>query len=83
MNTAARRVLVMRRMAGVFFAAYAIGVTYPGVVLFRGPRPFVFGLPLPMVWVTFWVVGGCAVFWLLDRAYRAAAEDGSGAARSE
>jgi hypothetical protein len=55
-----------------FFAAYAVAVTFPVVTLFRGPRPFLFGLPLPMVWITFWVVAGCAVLWLLDRTYRAA-----------
>jgi hypothetical protein len=83
MSSMSSRVLVMRRMVFAYFAVYAVAVTYPGVVLFRGPRPFVLGLPLPLVWVTFWVVGGCAVLWLIDRVYRAAAADGSSASRGE
>lgn len=66
------RVRFMRRLAIVFFAAYAVLVTFPGVLPFRGPRPFILGMPLPMVWVTMWVVGGGLILWLLDRAHNAA-----------
>jgi hypothetical protein len=72
MNPAARRVAVMRRLVIVFFAAYAFFVTFPGVAPFSGPRPFIFGLPLPMLWIACWVIGGGAVLWLLDRVYRKA-----------
>lgn len=65
------RVRLMRRVTFAFFAAYAFFVMYPGVLPFRGPRPFILGMPLPMVWTTAWVVGGCVVLWLLDRAYQA------------
>ena len=63
------RVRLMRRVAFAFFAAYAVLVTYPGVLPFRGPRPFILGMPLPMVWVASWVIGGGIVLWLLDRAH--------------
>jgi hypothetical protein len=59
----------LQRIAIGFFVAYAIFVTFPGVVPFRGPRPFILGLPLPMVWIAAWVVGGCVMLWLLDRAF--------------
>lgn len=59
----------MRRIAYVFFAAYAVLVTFPGVLPFRGPRPFILGMPLPMFWISAWVVAGGVVLWLLDRAH--------------
>lgn len=69
------RARLMRRVAYVFFAAYAVFVTFPAVLPFRGPRPFILGMPLPMVWVSSWVVGGAIVLWLLDRAYAADERD--------
>lgn len=59
----------VRRLAIGFFVAYAIAVVYPGVVLLRGPRPFVFGMPLAMAWTAAWVVASFFVLLLLDRAY--------------
>lgn len=63
------RARLMRRVAYVFFAAYALFVTFPGVLPFRGPRPFILGMPLPMVWIATWVIAGALVLWLLDRAH--------------
>lgn len=62
----------VRRIAIGFFVMYAIAVVYPGVVPFRGPRPFLFGMPLAMVWTAAWVVASFFVLLLLDRAYRRA-----------
>jgi hypothetical protein len=59
----------VRRCAIGFFVAYAIAVMYPGVVLLRGPRPFVLGMPLAMAWAAAWVVAAFFVLLLLDRAY--------------
>ena len=64
------RVRNLRRLTIGYFAAYAFFVMYPGVVPFRGPGPFILGLPLPLVWVTLWIIGGCFVLYALDRAYR-------------
>lgn len=63
------RLRLLRTLAIVWFAAYALAVTWPGTVPFRGPRPFILGLPLGMVWVIFWLVGGGVMLWLLDRAH--------------
>lgn len=61
-----------RRFAIAFFVLYAIAVTFPGVVPFRGPRPFVLGMPIALVWTAAWVVAAFFVFLHLDRAYSAA-----------
>jgi len=63
---------VVRRSAIAFFVVYVIAVVYPGVVPFRGPRPFLFGMPFAMVWTAAWVVASFFVLLLLERAYRAA-----------
>lgn len=60
-----------RRFAIGFFAVYVLAVIYPGVALFRGPRPYVLGLPLAMIWTAAWVVAAFFVLLLLDRAYAA------------
>jgi hypothetical protein len=61
-----------RRFAIGFFLVYAIAVVYPGVALFRGPRPFVLGMPLAMVWSAAWVVAAFFVLLRLDHVYGAA-----------
>ncbi|HUF51923.1 MAG TPA: hypothetical protein VMN60_13955 [Longimicrobiales bacterium] len=66
------RLRLLRRITIGYFAAYAVFVTFPGVAPFRGPRPFILGMPLPLVWVALWVIGGFFVLLALDRAYRAA-----------
>ncbi|HEX2166389.1 MAG TPA: hypothetical protein VHG09_04030 [Longimicrobiales bacterium] len=58
-----------RRFAIVFFALYAIAVIYPGVAPLRGPRPFILGLPLALIWISAWVVASFFVLLWLDRAY--------------
>ena len=63
---------VTRRFAIGFFVAYALAVIYPGAVLFRGPRPFVFGMPFAMIWAAAWIVAAFFVLLLLDRSYSAA-----------
>ena len=74
-----------RRFAIGFFIAYAIAVLYPVAVPFRGPRPFVLGMPFAMVWAAAWVVAAFFVLLLLDRAYSAAerTHDAAAAARSD
>lgn len=74
-----------RRFAIGFFVAYAVAVLYPGVVPFRGPRPFLLGMPFAMVWAAAWVVAAFFVLLLLDRAYTAAerAHEAAAAAPSD
>jgi hypothetical protein len=64
-----------RRFAIGFFIAYAIAVVYPAVAPFRGPRPFILGLPFAMVWAAAWIVASFFVLLRLDRAYSAAERD--------
>ena len=61
-----------RRFAIGFFAAYALAVVYPAVAPFRGPRPFIFGMPFALVWAAAWIVAAFFVLLLLDRAYSSA-----------
>jgi hypothetical protein len=61
-----------RRFAIGFFAIYVLAVVYPAVVLFRGPRPFIFGMPFAMVWAAAWIVAAFFVLLALDRAYSSA-----------
>ena len=70
-----------RRFAIGFFAAYALAVVYPAVALFRGPRPFVFGMPFAMVWAAVWIVAAFFVLLVLDRAYSSAERAHDAAAR--
>lgn len=56
-----------RRLFIIFFLAYAVALTFPGVLPFNRIRPLVFGLPFSMVWVALWVVAGFAVFLVVDR----------------
>lgn len=57
-----------RRVFIAFFLAYAVALTFPGVLPFNRIRPLVFGLPFSMVWVALWVVAGFVVLLLTDRA---------------
>jgi hypothetical protein len=56
-----------RALAVLFFLAYAVAVTWPGVLPFNRIRPLVFGLPFVMVWIALWIVGGVLVLWWVDR----------------
>ena len=68
-------VVAARRLFVLFFALYAIVLTYPGALPFNRIRPLVFGLPFAFVWVLFWVVLAFFVFLNLDRAEVAHGED--------
>lgn len=56
-----------RALAALYFVAFAVAVTWPGVVPFNRVRPFVLGLPFVMVWTALWVLGSLFVLWWLDR----------------
>ena len=68
-------VVAARRMLVVFFAVYAIVLTYPGALPFNRIRPFIFGLPFAFAWVLLWVVLAFFVFAILDRAEVAHGEE--------
>jgi hypothetical protein len=57
-----------RTLAFVFLAAYAVAVTWPGIVPFNRVYPLVLGLPFNMVWIALWICAGCAVLWMVDHA---------------
>ncbi len=55
-----------RILTATFFAAFALAVTWPGMVPFNRIRPFVFGLPFSLFWIAVWIVAGALVLWMLD-----------------
>lgn len=57
-----------RIVAGLYFAGYVVAVTWPGMTFFNRVEPLVLGLPLNMVWVAAWVVGGAGVLWAVYTA---------------
>jgi hypothetical protein len=69
------RARTMQRSVILFFILYTLLVVYPGPLLLRGPRPFILGLPLPLVWVALWIIGGFVVLLMIDRVYAAAESD--------
>jgi hypothetical protein len=56
-----------RILTGTFFVAFALAVTWPGMVPFNRIRPMILGLPFSMVWIAIWIVAGTLVLWMLDR----------------
>ncbi|MCH7875818.1 MAG: hypothetical protein IH965_11025 [Gemmatimonadetes bacterium] len=54
-------------VAGIYFVAMAVGVTFPGIVPFNRARPFVLGVPFVFAWYLAWVVGAFIVFLYLYR----------------
>jgi hypothetical protein len=52
----------------VFFIAYTVLLTYPGLLWFNRIRPFVFGLPFTMAWIALWIVLGFIVFLITNAA---------------
>lgn len=58
-----RRTLVI-----AFFLAYAVAVTFPGVVPFNRIFPLVLGLPFVLAWYAGWVVLGGVVLVLYHAA---------------
>ena len=76
----------MSRRAGrilfaCFFLAYAIAVTWPGLLPFNRVRPLVLGLPFSFAWVALWIVLGFLVFLTVDRTESAATKDNMPVAR--
>lgn len=57
----------MHKLAILFFAAYIIFLTYPGMVPFNRVRPFILGMPFNLFWVTLWIVLGAVVLWALEQ----------------
>lgn len=57
-----------------FFLAYALAVTWPGVLPFNRVRPFVLGLPFSFAWVALWIVLGLLVFMIVHRTETAGTE---------
>ena len=58
----------VRVLATAYFVAYAVAVTWPGMLPFNRVRPTVLGLPFAMVWVALWIAGSGLVLWALDRS---------------
>lgn len=58
----------MRRLAVVFFLAYAVALTYPGMIPANRIRPLILGLPPSLLWVACWVALSIPVLVLLHRA---------------
>jgi hypothetical protein len=56
----------VRRFSILFFLAYTVVLTWPGLVPFNRVRPLVFGLPFNFFWVALWVVLGLFVFVMLE-----------------
>ncbi len=56
-----------RALTALYHIAFAVAVTWPGVVPFNRAHPFVLGLPFNMTWTAFWVLGSLFVLWGLDR----------------
>ena len=67
-----------QRIAIAFFILHVAAVTFPLVIPFRGPRPFILGLPFGLVWASGWIVASFFVLLYLERAYRAAGADADG-----
>ena len=57
-----------RTLAFLFLVAYAVAVTWPGIVPFNRVFPLILGLPFNMVWIAVWITAGCAMLWMVDRA---------------
>lgn len=64
-----------RAFTAVFFTAFALVVTWPGMLPFNRVEPLVLGLPFSMAWVSGWVLAGGIVLWVLDAAERKARDE--------
>ncbi len=65
----------MRILTAVFYAAFVLAVTWPGMIPFNRIRPLVLGLPFSFAWVVFWVAGSLVVLLALDRVEKTERED--------
>lgn len=59
---------IARWLMLAYLMAYAVVLTYPGIIPFNRVRPMVLGLPFSIFWIALWVALGGLVFWLLLRA---------------
>jgi len=58
----------VRRGVFAFFLLYAVAVTWPGALPFRGAEPFILGLPFSMAWAVLWILLGGVALWVLHWA---------------
>jgi len=58
----------VRRGVFAFFLLYAVVVTWPGALPFRGAEPFILGLPFSMAWAVLWILLGGVALWVLHWA---------------
>ena len=56
-----------RVLTFTFLVAYALAVTWPGMIPFNRVFPLILGLPFNLVWIAVWIVAGCLVLWMLDK----------------
>lgn len=59
-----------RRIVLLYFVAYTVALTYPGIMLANRIGPLIFGLPLPLFWIMAWVSLSGPVLWFLWRVER-------------
>lgn len=59
-----------RRLAILFFLAYAVAVTWPVATLVAAGGPLAFGLPRPLAWAILWILLGFGALLLLELAER-------------
>ena len=55
-----------RRLAAAFVMLFAVAVTWPAMTWFNRVEPKVFGLPLNMAWIAFWLILDVLVLWMVD-----------------
>lgn len=67
---------LVRRLTALFFVAYTLALTWPGMLPFNRIRPLILGLPAVLFWVAAWVAAAILVLWLLDRAETSSRRDG-------
>lgn len=61
------RLVTARALAGTYFVAMALAVTWPGMVPFSRVEPRVLGLPFGFFWIIAWVALSVPVLWALER----------------
>lgn len=69
----------VRFLAGSYFLAMMIFLTWPGMVPFARAEPFILGLPFSLAWSTLWVMGALLVLWgvdVVERRHRTPEDEG-------
>jgi hypothetical protein len=56
---------LVRTLTALYFTAYAVAVTWPGMVPANRVEPLVLGLPFNLAWVALWVTGGAVALGTL------------------